>query len=313
LIFYDDGSDTKQAVSFARKLIDQDKVDVLIGGSLVGPTLAMMPLAEEAEVPMMAQPGAVSIIEPIRKWVFLFSHTDRMGLEKVFSDMQKRKITKIGLIAGSRGFDASCRPNAQAMAPKFGISILDDEVYAPTDTDVTPQLVRLREHKDIQAVLSCGSQAPTVITVHNYRQLGIKLPLYFTLTVITPTFLQSVGTEGEGIRAISTGLPIAEQLPANHPQKRLLLDQTMAYEAAYHQPIVLYAAHVVDALMAYSIAVKKVGNTKDKDEIRNQIEQIKNMVGVNGIFNFSPTDHNGLSIRDLHVVEVRNGKFKMLD
>jgi branched-chain amino acid transport system substrate-binding protein len=312
LFFYDDGSDTKQAVSFARKLIDQDKVDVLIGGSLTGPTLAIIPLAEEAGIPLLAQPGALSVIEPLKRWVFLVAYTDRMALEKDFADMQKRKFTKIGLIAGSRGFDDSCRRQANLTAPKFGINIVADETYAPTDTDMTPQLIRIREHKEIQAVLSCGSQAPTVITVRNYHQLGMsKIPLYFTHAVISPTFLSGVGSTGEGLRAVAPALAIAEQLPDKDPQKKPALEYTKAYEAAYRQPIVIYGGQALDSITLYVAALKKAG-TADKAKVRDAMEQLTHVIGVDGVFSMSAADHNGLTPAALHVLEIRGGKWKLL-
>src|SRR5437588_7400691 len=169
LILYDTGSDPKQAVSFARKLIDSDKVDVLIGGSLTGETMAVVPVVQDAEIPFISLGGAAVIVEPVKKWVFKTPHTDRMAVEKDYIDMQKRGLSKVGIIAGSVGFDESCRKEAKNLAPKHGISVVDDQTYAPTDTDMTPQLTNLRSHSGIQAVLDCGSQAPTVITTRNYQ------------------------------------------------------------------------------------------------------------------------------------------------
>src|ERR1700693_2876487 len=194
LTLYDTGSDPKQAVSFARKLIDNDKVDVLIGGSLTGETMAVVSIVQDAEIPFISLGGAAVIIEPVKKWVFKTQHTDRMAVEKDYIDMQKRGFSKIGIIAGSVGFDESCRKEAKNLAPKYSITVVDDQTYASTDTDMTPQLTNLRSHADIQAVLDCGSQAPTVITARNYQQLGMsKIPLYYSHAIASQEVIDGAG------------------------------------------------------------------------------------------------------------------------
>ena len=312
LTLYDTGSDPKQAVSFARKLIDNDKVDVLIGGSLTGETMAVVPIVQDAEIPYISLAGAAVIIEPVKKWVFKTPHTDRMAVQKDFIDMQKRGFAKIGIIAGSVGFDESCRKEAKSVAPKHGITVVDDQTYAPTDTDMTPQLTNLRSHADIQAVLDCGSQAPTAITTRNYQQLGMsKIPLYFSHAVASQEYIDGAGAAANGVRIPAAAVLIAEQLPDNDPQKKVGLDYRKAYEAAYHQPISTFGGHAFDALLLYVTAVKEAGST-DKAKVRDAIENLKNVVGVDGVFNLSPTDHMGLDTSAFHMVEIESGKWKLL-
>jgi branched-chain amino acid transport system substrate-binding protein len=313
LTLYDTGSDPKQAVSFARKLIDNDKADVLIGGSLTGETMAVVPLAQDAEIPFISLGGAAVIIEPVKKWVFKTPHTDRMAAQKDFIDMQKRGISKIGIIAGSVGFDESCRKEAKNQAPKYGIAVVDDQTYAQTDTDMTPQLTNLRSHADLQAVLDCGSQAPTAITTRNYQQLGMssKIPLYFSHAVASQEYIDGAGPAANGVRIPAAAVLIAEQLPDTDPQKKIGLEYRKAYEAAYHQPISTFGGHAYDALLLYVSAVKQAGST-DKAKVRDAIENLKNVVGTDGVFNLSPTDHMGLDTSAFHMVEIENGKWKLL-
>ena len=312
LQFYDTGSDPKQAVSFARKLIDNDKADVLIGGSLTGETMAVVPVVQDAEIPFISLGGAAVIIEPVKKWVFKTPHTDRMAVEKDYIDMQKRGLRKIGIIAGSVGFDESCRKEAKNVAPKHGITIVDDQTYAPTDTDMTPQLTNLRSHADIQAVLDCGSQAPTAITTRNYQQLGMsKIPLYFSHAVASQEYIDGAGAAANGVRIPAAAVLIAEQLADSDPQKKVGLDYRKEYEAAYHQPISTFGGHAYDALLLYVSAVKQAGST-DKAKVRDAIENLKNVVGTDGVFNLSPSDHMGLDTSAFHMVEIANGKWKLL-
>jgi branched-chain amino acid transport system substrate-binding protein len=311
LFLYDDGSDPKQAVTFARRLIDQDRVDVILGGSITPTTMAMVPLATEAEIPVISMGGASVIVEPVKKWIFKTPHSDRMAAEKVFIDMQKRKISKIGLIGGSTGFDEGCRREAKNLAPKYGITILGEETWAPTDTDMTPQLVNLRSHKDLQAIFNCGSQAPTAVSARTYQRLGMKVPLYFSHAVAAQDFLDAAGSAVEGARFPAAAVLIAEQLPDKDPQKKIGLEYRKEYEANFHKPISTFGGHGYDALLVYLTAVKKAGTT-DKAKVRDAIEQCKNVVGVDGIFNMTPTDHMGLTTDAFHIIEVRNGKWKLL-
>ena len=312
LTLYDTGSDPKQAVSFARKLIDNDKADVLIGGSLTGETMAVLPIVQDAEIPYISLGGAAVIIEPVKKWVFKTPHTDRMAVEKDYIDLKKRGLSKIGIIAGSVGFDESCRKEAKTLAPKHGVAIVDDQTYAPTDTDMTPQLTNLRSHADIQALLDCGSQAPTAITTRNYQQLGMsKIPLYFSHAVASQEYIDGAGSAANGVRIPAAAVLIAEQLPDSDPQKKVGLDYRKAYEGAYHQPISTFGGHAYDALLLYVTAVKQVGST-DKAKVRDAIENLKNVIGTDGVFNLSPTDHMGLDTSAFHMVEIENGKWKLL-
>ncbi|MFB3915798.1 MAG: ABC transporter substrate-binding protein [Terriglobales bacterium] len=312
LTLYDDTSDPKQAVSFARKLLEQHKVDVLLGGSLTGTTMAVVPIVQDAEVPYISLAGATTIVQPVKKWVFKTPHTDTMAVEKVFIDMQKRKISKIALIGGSVGFDESCRKQGHILAPKYGMTILEDETWAPTDTDMTPQLTKIRSHADLQAVLNCGTQAPAVISVRNYQRLGMtKTPLYFSHGVASETFVQGAGAAAEGARLPAAALVVAEQLPAKDPQRKIGLDYRKAYEAAYHSPISTFGGHAKDAMVLYVAAVKQAGST-DKAKVRNALENLKNVIGVDGVFNTSPSDHMGLDTSAFHMIEIRKGKWKLL-
>jgi len=312
LVLYDTGSDPKQAVSFVRKLIDSDNVDVLIGGSLTGETMAVLPIVADAQIPFISLGGATVIIQPVKKWVFKTPHTDRMAVEKDYIDMEKRGFDKIGLIAGSVAFDESCRKEAHDLAAKHKITIVDDETYAPTDTDMTPQLTKIRSHGEIQAVLDCGSQAPTAITARNYQQLGMsKIPLYYSHAVDSQEFVDAAGAAAEGIRVPAAAMLVADQLPDSDPQKAIGLAYGKAYQNAYHEPISTFGGHAYDALLLYSLAVQKAGSA-DKAKVRDALETLTNVVGVDGVYNLSPSDHMGLDTSAFHMVEISGGKWKLL-
>src|SRR5512138_2126577 len=175
LVAYDSAGDAEKARAYVKRLIEQDKVDVLVGGSTTGETMAAVPLAEAAAIPFISLAGAVVIIEPVKKWVFKTPHTDRMACEKIFVDMKARGYTKAALISGSGGFDKSMRAECLKVAGQRGIDVVADETYGATDTDMTPQLTKIRA-SGAQAVLNAGfGQGPALVT-RNYRQVGITVP-----------------------------------------------------------------------------------------------------------------------------------------
>src|ERR1019366_1077996 len=148
LVIYDDGGDANNARTFATRLVEEDKIDAMVGGSTTGSTLAMIPVFEDAKIPFISLAGAVQIIEPVRKWVFKTPHTDRMACEKIYADLKHRNLTTIALISGTDAFGKSMRDQCVAVAPKFGINIAHEETYGPRDSDMTPQLTNIRNRTD---------------------------------------------------------------------------------------------------------------------------------------------------------------------
>ena len=144
LVAYDSAGDAEKARTFAKRLIEQDKVDLIVGGSTTGETMAVIPLVEAAQIPFISLAGAVVIIEPVKKWVFKMPHTDRMACEKIFIDMQSRKFSKVALISGPGGFDKSMRGQCLDVAKKYGIDVIADETYGAGDTDMTAQLTKIK-------------------------------------------------------------------------------------------------------------------------------------------------------------------------
>lgn len=312
LVVYDSAGDARQSVTFGRRLIEEDKVDIIIGGSTTGETMAVVPLAEEAQIPFISLAGASVIVEPVKKWVFKMPHSDRMAVEKSYEDMKKRGLTNVAVIGGSGGFDQSCRKEAQAMSGKYGMKVVADETYAPTDTDMSPQLTKIKNTPGVQAIFGCGFGAPTSITARNWKQLGMtNIPLYFNHGVGSQQFIDGAGGGAEGVRVPVAALLIADQLPANDPQKKVATDYAAAYKAAYNQPVSTFGGHAYDGFHIAIEAIKRAGSA-DKAKVRDAIEQTKNFVGADGIYNMTPQDHMGLTLESFKMVEVKDNGWKLL-
>jgi branched-chain amino acid transport system substrate-binding protein len=312
LVHYDDGSDAAKANSFTKRLIESDKVDVLIGGTTTGATMAMAPLVATASLPFISLAGAVVVIDPVKKWVFKTPHTDRMAAEKVFEDMKKRGITKVGLLSETSGFGASGRKETQTVAAKYGITLVADETYGPKDTDITAQLTRIKGVAGVQAVFVFGlGQGPAVVT-KNYGQLGMTaLPMYQSHGVASDEYLKLSGKAAEGVRLPSPALLIAGALPAGDPQKAIVTSYDKLYKERYKMEPSTFGGYALDALNLSIDAIKRAGGT-DREKVRAALETTKGFVATTGVFNMSPTDHMGLDLSAFRMVEVKNGDWQLL-
>ncbi len=312
LVSYDDGGDAQKARTFVKRLIDDDKVDLIIGGSTTGTTMAAVPLAERAEIPFISMAGAVVIIDPVKKWVFKTPHTDKMAAEKIFEDMRKRGISKIGLISGTGGFGKSGREQSLAAAPNYGIEILADETYGPKDTDMTAQLTKIKNTEGVQAVLNFDfGQGPAIVT-KNYAQLGIQLPLYQSHGVASKSYLELAGPAANGVRLPAAALLVADSLPDDDPQKPVVTGYKQTFESATGGEVSTFGGHAYDGLMIAVHAITRAGST-DKAAVRDAIEQTRGFMGTAGVVNMSPTDHMGLDLTAFRMLEVRDGNWTLAE
>jgi len=311
LVSYDSAGDAEKARTFTKRLIEQDKVDFIIGGTSTGETMAAVPLVEQAQIPFISLAGAVVIIEPVKKWVFKTPHTDRMACEKIFTDMNERKLSKLALITGAGGFDKSLRNECIKVAPKYGIEIVADESYGAADTDMTAQLTKIKGTPGVQAVMNCGfGQGPAIVT-KNYRQLGLTQPFYQSHGVASKEYVRLSGGAAEGVRLPAAALLVADILPASDPQKPVVTAYANDYTARYKSDVSTFGGHAYDALMIAIEAVKRAGGT-DKAKVRDEIEKTKGLMGTGGQFNMSPTDHMGLDLSAFRMLEVRNGNWTLV-
>ena len=311
LIVYDSAGSADKARTFVKRLIEEDKVDAIVGGSTTGETMAVIPLIESAQIPFVSLAGAVVITEPVKKWVFKTPQTDRMACEKIFVDMQARKIAKIALISGNGGFDKSMRAQCLDVAKNYGIQIIADETYGNADTDMTAQLTKIKNTAGVQAVLNAGFGAGPAIVTKNYRQVGITLPFYQSHGVASKEYIKLSGGAAEGVRLPAGALLVADSLPASDPQRAVLVAYKHEYESHYKSDVSTFGGHAWDGLMLVVDAIKKVGGT-DKAKVRDAIEATRGFVGIDGVFNMSPKDHMGLSLSAFRMLEIKGGDWTLV-
>ena len=311
LVVYDDGGDANNARTFATRLVDQDKIAAMVGGTTTGSTLAMIPVFEEAQIPFISLAGAIQIIEPVRKWVFKTPHTDKMACEKIFADLKRRNLTTIAMISGTEAFSKSMRDQCAAVAPKMGITIAHEESYGPRDSDMTPQLTNIKGKAGVQAVVNPGfGQGPAIVT-RNYRQIGITLPLYQSHGVASKQFIELAGPAAEGVRLPAAGLLVADKLADNDPQKSVVVNYSRTYQQKTGQAVSTFGGHAYDGLMILVQAMQRA-KSADKAKVRDEIEKTKDYVGTGGIVNMSPADHMGLDLSAFRMLEIKNGDWTLV-
>ena len=310
VIIEDTKGDETQAVKAVRKLIRRDGALAIIGPSRTQTTLAVISIVGRYRVPLISCAAAEAIVKPVRKWTFKTPQTDSLAVEKIYQYMQKKGIKRIAIITGITGFGAEGRRQLKKLAPRYGITIVADETYAPKDTDMTPQLIRIRKSNP-QAIVNWSILPAQAILPKNMKQLGMNIPLFQSHGFGNIKYVQAAGEAAEGIIFPAGRLLIVNFLPKTHPQYKVLLNYKEKYESRFKERVSTFGGHAYDAFWLVVNALKAVG--PDRAKIRSYIENTKNFIGTGGIFNFSPKDHNGLNIDAFELLTVKNRDFALLE
>jgi branched-chain amino acid transport system substrate-binding protein len=308
LILYDSKTNAKDASAIARRLIDQDNVDLVVGGTSTGESMAALPYFEETRTPFISLAGSTIIIDPVKKYVFKTPHTDLMSVEKAYERIGQEGLSKVGLLSGAGGYDQSCRKNANEAAARYKVQIVADEQHGSGDTDLTPQLTKIRAAGP-DAVIYCGAGASSSIAAKNYRQLGLKPKLYLTVGVGSTAYIEGSEGAAEGTRVTGSALLAFKDLSPEDPIYPATKTFVEAYEGAFKEPASNFGGYAYDALMIAVAALKKAGST-DKEKVRDAIESLQKFAGVTGVYSFSATNHLGLTSEALRVLEVKDGQYR---
>ena len=292
LIAYDTQGDTTKAVQLANKLIKNDHVVAIVGPSTTGDSMAIIDVVERAGVPLISCAAGSKITDPVKKWVFKTAQNDALAVAKIFEYLKRKKMTKVALLTVSDGFGSSGREQLKANAAKFGIQIVQDDTYGPKDTDMTPQLTKIR-NSQAQALICWGTNPGPAIIARNAKQLGMKLPLYMSHGVSSKKFIELAGDAAEGIILPSGRVLVADLLPNSDRQKKSLLSFIKDYQNHYKKEGDHFGGHAWDALMLVKSAIEMGGDKPSA--IRSQLEKTRNFPGIGGVFTYSPSDHSGLN------------------
>ena len=272
--------------------------------------MAVIPIIEKAQLPLISCAAAETIVKPVKKWVFKTPQLDRHAAMRIYDYMKKHGITKVAIMSGTTGFGSGGREQLKKLAPDYGITIVADETYGPKDTDMTPQLTKIRG-TNAQAIVNWSIVPAQVIVAKNMRQLGMNIPLFLSHGFGNIKYVKAAGEAAEGIIFPGGRLLVADYVSDSNPQKKILMEYKKMYEEKYNEPVSTFGGHAWDAMWLLINAIKKAG--ADKAAIRDAIENTKNFVGTGGVFNYSPEDHNGLTPDAFEMLVVKNGQFTILE
>ncbi|MEO8524676.1 MAG: ABC transporter substrate-binding protein [Caldimonas sp.] len=318
-IVLDDASDTTTAVANARKLVTENKVDVLLGSTTTPNSLAMIDVAAESQTPMISMAASARIVEPMdakRRWVFKTPQNDIMMSLAIAAHMQQSGVKTVGFIGFNDAYGEGWYSEFAKIAPVKGLTIVANERYSRTDTSVTGQVLKLIAAKP-DAILIAASGTPAVLPQRTLRERGYAGKYYQTHGVANNDFLRVGGKDVEGTYLPSGPVLVAAQLPPNYPVKPSAMEYVAKYEAAYGKGSVsTFGAHAWDAgrLMTFAAAkaLKKTqpGTPEFRAALRDALETTTEIDGAHGIFTMSPTDHLGLDQRARVMVKIENGAWK---
>lgn len=307
LIIKDSAASAEKALSFAKQLIEEERVLAIIGPSTSGETMQIKELCQKAEMILLSCAAAEAIVEPQAAYVFKTPQKDSYAAKKIFETMNDLGISKIGVVAANTGFGNAGSAQLAKYAPEYGIEIAISESYDASATDLTAVLTKLKG-KGVEAVVNWSIVPAQSIVAKNMRQLGMDEPLFQSHGFGNIKYVEAAGEAANGIIFPAGRLLIAEKLPDDHPQKDILVEYKTKYESEYNENASTFGGHAYDAMLILMTAVKNAGTT-EKEEVRSAIEQIKDLPGTGGMFTITPQDHNGLGMDSFSMITVENGEF----
>ena len=311
LIIKDSGASPEKAFSFAKQLIDEEKVFAIIGPSTSGETMKIKGVAEAGKTILLSCAAAEAIVNPVAKWVFKTPQKDSDAVIKILQQMKKMKISKIGVLSGNDGFGNAGKGQIEKLAPEYGITIAANEVYDAKASDLTAEVTKIKS-ANVQAIINWSVVPAQAIVIKNARQIGLKIPIFQSHGFGNIKYVQAAGAAAEGVMFPAGRLLVADVLPKNNPQREILLNYKKNYQNfCMGEECSTFGGHGYDA---YTILIKAIENAKstDTEAVRTAIENLKGFVVTGGIFNFSPTDHNGLNVDAFEMLTVKKGKFAIL-
>ncbi len=308
-VIYDTEADPSKAVMSVNKLINRDNVIAIIGPSTTPATLAVMPVVQRAKIPFISCAAGNKIVQPIDPWIFKTAQSDIQAVATIYNDLKARNVQKIAIISVDNAFGESGKEQLLVQAADFGLAITKSETFGAKDTDMTAQLTKIRQDNP-EAIVCWGTNPGPAVLAKNIQQLGLEIPLYQSHGVASPKFIELAGAAAEGIMLPTGKILVADLIPDSDPQKEVLAAYINDYEKKFKSAVSGFGGYAYDGMKILAAALK--GSDGDKEKIRQAIENTQNHVGVSGIFNFSETDHNGLSPDAFVMVKIQDGKWELL-
>jgi branched-chain amino acid transport system substrate-binding protein len=310
LIIKDSNASAEKAISFAKQLIEEEKVFAIIGPSTSGETMAIKNLAEEGKTILLSCAAAEVIVNPLAKYVFKVAPRDSYAVEKIYHQMKKMGISRIGVLSSNTGFGKAGKEQLEKYTAEHGITIVLSEVYDKAATDLTAEVTKLKG-AGVQAFVNWSIEPAQAIVLKNARQIGLTVPIFQSHGFANIQYAKAAGAAAEGVIFPASRLVVADALSDKNSQRPILMSYKNDYESKFKEDVSTFGGHGYDSLMILTKAMEKAGT--DREKVRTAIENLKGFVGTAGVFNFSSTDHNGLDADAFAMLTVKDGKFALLE
>ncbi|MBM9536143.1 ABC transporter substrate-binding protein [Desulfobulbus alkaliphilus] len=311
LIIKDSAGSSERAVSFARQLIEEERVVAIVGPSTSGESMAVKIIAEDARTPLISCAAAEVIVDPVARYVFKTPQKDSFAAQKIFAEMQRLGIDTIAIAAGNDGFGKAGKEQLEKLAPTFGITVAASETYDSKATDLSALVAKLKANPNIGALVNWSIVPAQAIIAKNIRQSGWDVPLFQSHGFGNIKYAEAAGVAAEGIIFPSGRLLVADSLPEDDPQKAMLIQYITEYETRFQEKASAFGGYAYDAVNIVVEAIRQAGN--DREGVRDAIEGLQDFAGIGGVFSFSPEDHNGLDIDSFVMLTVKDGKFTLYE
>jgi len=320
-IVLDDATDPTAATKNIKKLIGENKVDVMIGSTTTPNSLAMMDVAVDSETPLISMAGSAIVVEPMdakRKWVFKTAQNDAHMATAIVQHMTDKGVQNVAFIGFADAYGEGWYKEFARIAEARKLKIVASERYQRNDTSVTGQILKIMAARP-DAVLIGGAGTPAALPQKTLKEKGYKGLIYQTHGVANNDFLRVGGKDVEGAFLPVGPMVVAAQLPADNPVRKSALEYVTRYEAVHGKGSVSsFGGHAWDAgvLLQYAIplALKKgqPGTKEFRKALRDALESAKDLPAAHGIFNMSPNDHQGFDQRARVMVTIENGGWKLV-
>ncbi|MGE7943890.1 ABC transporter substrate-binding protein [Lysinibacillus xylanilyticus] len=315
LVTYDDKSDQNEAILAMKKALTQDKVSIVIGGTTSGNSLAMLPLAEQNQVPYISVAASKQIYMnedgQARKWVFKMPQDDQQAVERILQYLKENNLTKVAWLNVANSYGTGGHEEFGKHAADYGVeSVIEDEFEA-TVKDAKPLLTRVKKENP-DAIIVWGTVQESAVVIKNIRELGLDIPVLASHGVATDQFIEVAGAAANDVVLPTGKLLVADKLEDSNPQKELLKAYNEAFTAKYNKPASTFGAYAADAFAIATKAIEAKGS--DSAALRDYIEQeLGEYVGLTGVFNITADNHMGLSPDSFAMVRIVDGKWTLED
>ncbi|GIW09130.1 MAG: ABC transporter substrate-binding protein [Chloroflexi bacterium] len=313
LVVYDNESTPQKSLVVAKRLVEEDRVLAIIGGGSTPTTMPIVPYANEQGVTVVSIGSANDIIEPIaeRKWVFKTPSNTRDIVTVMMRFLKQQGWTRVSFLSVNNAYGDAGLKEFTAAAQREGVQLVAQEKFGAEDKDMKPQLTRAAAASPQVIVVWAIPPAASLVD-KNYKELGLPIPLVHDHGTSSWTYHELSEGANEGMYIVTVKGMVASQLPDNDPVKPVATAYVRSYEERYKAKAGGIDAMAYDAMLVLSKAIEKAGPNPDRAKIRDALESLQGVVGATGVFNLSPQDHNGLSDKDLVVVQIRGGNWVLI-